>query len=114
MKKSDLHKHIKETILSKLSENYKDKIGDSKYGDTLELFDEMRKTIGDAKTLDRILNADINILEDLYDSMTFQKQDMEESATEDDVESQKKYNDELERTNQLQKDMGMAESKKKA
>jgi len=73
MKKSDLHKHIKETILSKLSENYKDKIGDSN-----------------------------------------QKQDMEESATEDDVESQKKYNDELERTNQLQKDMGMAESKKKA
>lgn len=34
-----------------------------------------------------------------------------ETATQDDVDNQVKYNDELEKTQQIQKDMGMAESK---
>jgi len=64
MKKSELHKQIRETILSKLSK-------DSKEG-------------------------------------------VDEYATADDVKNQEELNKKLEKTKELQKDMGMAESKKKA
>ena len=110
MKKSELKKYIKEAIKSKLSENYDDRIGDDKFGSTLDLFDKLRKAHGDTAVLDDILKVDVNLLEPLYDAMTFlppiKKEDKEvsEYATEDDVEIQKAYNDQLERRKELEPD----------
>lgn len=105
MKKSELKDYVKEQIVDVLStEAQDDRIGNPKFGPAPMEFQTMRDTLGDKKMLDRIQMLNVNDLEELLNALTFVVQ---KEASEEDIENQKAYNDELEKTNDLMSKMKM-------
>ncbi len=69
MKKSELHKLIREEVKLKLKELYDPRIEDSRYGSSPGEFAELRDRLGDSQLLDHIASMNVNDLEDLLDKL---------------------------------------------